>query len=328
MGSDSLQIHFSLCNCLNCHWINVAVAEYCLKCNLFIQCQAHHHIHHAGLSISHKNDIGSLAHYLDRLVRRNLRSGRLNRKVKSLAAGQFLRFRKHVHFFSVDHAISTKFQRFIQPLLHDIYYIYMGNAACFKSHHGYQSDASCAKYDCRLSCLRLSLLRRMESYCKRLDQRAFQRAYIIRKLEAQIRLMGYIFLEYAVYRRCSKEDYVRTKIIFSFPAEFAFAASLSWLQRHAVANLQMRNIPAYFYDSASRLMSQHERRLYHIIADSAHFIIMHIASADSHIFHLYQYLIIGRYGYRTLLYFHLGNTGHDCCFHSSIHCLTLLFPIV
>ena len=149
----------------------------------------------------------------------------------------------------------------------------------------------------------------MESYCKRLDQRAFQRAYIIRKLEAQIRLMGYIFLEYAVYRRCSKEDYVRTKIIFSFPAEFTFAASLSWLQRHAVANLQMRNIPAYFYDSASRLMSQHERRLYHIIADPAHFIIMHIASADSHIFHLNQNLVPCRNRHRA--FFNPHDSGRN-----------------
>ena len=165
----------------------------------------------------------------------------------------------------------------------------------------------------------------VEAHGQRLDQRPLQGAHIVRQLEAQVRLVRHILLEYAVHRRGGKEHHIRAQVIFALPAEPAMAAGLARLQGHPVAHLQMRDLAAHLHHSAARLMAEHKGRLYHEVADGAGLIIVHVGAADAHILQLDQHLILPGSGNGALGKAHFADTFHDCHTHIAIHRMILRF---
>ena len=161
----------------------------------------------------------------------------------------------------------------------------------------------------------------MESDCQRLDQSALQSADIVRQLEAEICLMGNVFLEHTVNRRSCKEYHVRAEIILAFLAEFTLSAGFSRLQCHTVTNLQMLNILTDFHYNSARLMAQYERRFYHVIPDCPCLIIVQVRTADSHIIQLYQNLVVLWLGDGSFFKIHLLDIRHYCYFHHAFHLL-------
>ena len=302
----------------------MAITEYCLKGKFFVQSKAHHHIHHTGFAITYADNRSAFADCLNCLICCNFCTCGLNRKIKAPSAGQFFRFFYHITLFAVDDAVCAKLQSLLQTFFHNINYINFGYTTGFECHHGYQSDASCTEDNCSLSSACATLFCSMKAYRQRLNQSTFQCAYIVRKLKAQICLMSHILLEYTIYRRSCKEYNIRAQIVFAFTAEFTFSTGLSRLQSDSVSHFQMCNIFADFYNHTTWLMSENKRRFYHIVTDSSHLIVVHVASANTYILKFYQHFIICRYWNWSFCVTHFSNSIHNCYFHCSFHNCFLL----
>ena len=99
------------------------------------------------------------------------------------------------------------------------------------------------------------------------------------------------------------------------PARFAR------LERYTVPGFDVRHVFPDLHNDASRLMTQHKRRLDHIVADRARFIIMQIAAAHTDVFDPNQRLVILWLRNRTLFKRHLSNSRHDGRLHHAFHTL-------
>ena len=67
------------------------------------------------------------------------------------------------------------------------------------------------------------------------------------------------------------------------------------------------------------LMAKYEGWFYHIISNPARLIIVHVASADSYVFQLYQNLVVLRGRNLPLGVAHLADSIHYCYLHCSFH---------
>ena len=151
---------------------------------------------------------------------------------------------------------------------------------------------------------------------------------VLRQFEAQLCFVGDIFLKYAIYRRRCKEHHIRTQIVSPRFTKFTMAARLSRLQCNSISNFQMLYILPDFNNRSTWLMSQYKGRLYHIIPDCPCFVIMQVASADTHVFQFYQYLVIFYFWNLPFFKTHFSDSQHDCNFHFSFHCRILLFCLL
>ena len=131
--------------------INMAITEYGLEGQLFVQRQAHGKGHLAALAVAYQNDRGAFLCRMDRLYRSGLRSCSFNDQICSSPPVSSFDLRYHVFFSAVDHAGGSKFHGLFQTLVHQVYHINLGYASCLQCHHGYQADAACAHYHCFLS---------------------------------------------------------------------------------------------------------------------------------------------------------------------------------
>ena len=159
----------------------------------------------------------------------------------------------------------------------------------------------------------------MDPHRQRLDQRALHGAHIVRKLEAEARVMGHILLEHPVHRRGGEKDHIRTEIIAAGAAEFAVPTGLPRLQGHPVPHLQAGDSGAHLHHCAARLMPQHKGGLYLAVPDPAGGIVVEIRAADAHILQFHQYLV--RLGLGDVP-FHkraLPHVGHDRYLHLTLH---------
>ena len=252
-----------------------------------VQHKTHGKGHFSGFAIAYQNNGGSFFGYMNSLAGGDFRTGGLDHQINAFSSCKFIDLFFHLFLCSVDHSCGSQFHGFLETFFHDIHYIYLRDSSGLKSHHRNKSDAPGTHYHRFLPQMGVPLDSCMEPHRKGLDKGAFQSADIIRKFKAKICLMSHIFLKNTVYRRCGKEYYVRTEIISAGLAEFAMPACLSRLQGNSVSYFQMFYLFPYFYYCASRFMSQHKRRFYHIISDGPAFIIVKIASADPHIFQFY-----------------------------------------
>ena len=81
----------------------------------------------------------------------------------------------------------------------------------------------------------------------------------------------------------------------------------------------MCHVFPYFNNYSTRLMSQHERRFYHIVTNPSGFIIMHIRTAYPYVFQLHQNFIISWLRYFTFYKSHFSDTVHYGNFHLLFH---------
>ena len=297
----------------------MAVAEHGLEGQLLVKCEADGERHFARLGVADENDGRALVHHFDGLTGGELGACGFDDQIAAQAVGQVENGLHGVLILAVDHAVRAELERLVQTRLHDVHHVNVGNTLSLERHHAHQTDAARAHDNGGLTGVRAALIGRVEADRERLDERAFERAYVVRQLEAERGFMRDILLKNAVHRGSREKYNIRTEVVFALAAEFAVAAGLARFERNAVADLEVRNLLANLNDRAARLVTQNERRLDHIMTDGAGFVIVHIAAADADIFELYQHLIVLRRLNIARGVTHFADAVHDCYFHFAFH---------
>jgi hypothetical protein len=260
--------------------------------------------------IAYEDNGSALVAGEDRLAGSNLCASGLDGEIYATSAGKFHYLLDSIYFLAIDDLGSTEFLGLGETLGLDIYDIDLADTFGLEGEKGNETDATCTEYYGCLSCMCATLVSSVEAYCERLDEGTFHGVNVIGQFETKGSLMGYILLEYAIYRRSGEKDYVLAEIVATVAAVFALSTGLAWLEGYAITYLEMLDVLAYLDHCATGFVTQHERCLDDEVSDASCLIIMEVGTADAYILNLDQYLVICRLGNRSLYNLNFTNARH------------------